>query len=171
MIRSAALALISALLFAVIVLVKNALQMEMFFMAAVSMALFSVLGQKGNYLKHGISLLVGVAVALIGIILLSTQAPLPPANLLPLVLVCSLSLFLFVLGSLVGLSTPGLVLGWASYLATIWSTYNYNVTALASEALPSAVGVSAALLLGLVMALVLEIVDVRFLNQGKEGSS
>lgn len=168
MVRLLIQGLLSGALFVVIILLKDVLGMEVFFMAAVSMALFSVIEERGNYFKEGLALLIGVGVAFVGVIFLATKMPLPPNNLVPLLLVCGLSVLILVLVSGTSLKANSLLLGWASYYAAVWPIYTKDVTALSSVALPNVVGVSAALLLGLVMALIIKTIDVKFLLTGKE---
>lgn len=168
MVRLLIQGLLSGALFVVIILLKDVLGMEVFFMAAVSMALFSVIEERGNYFKEGLALLIGVGVAFLGVIFLATKMPLPPNNLVPLLLVCGLSILILVLISGTSLKANSLLLGWASYYASVWPIYTKDVTALSSAALPNVVGVSAALLLGLVMALIIKTIDVKLLLTGKE---
>lgn len=162
--RAISLGLLVAIIFSVFVLLKDQLGMSSFFMAAIAIAMFAVLGQVGDYFKAGLSILVGVVVGLAGILVLATKMPLPPNNTIYLALICGMSLFLFVVLSVTGLRIDALVLGWAGYFASVWSIYTTNVTALANAALPSAVGVSAALLLGLLMAIVVTKVDKAVIN-------
>lgn len=162
--RGIGLGLLIAIIFAVFVLLKDSLGMSSFFMAAIAMAMFAVLGPVGDYFKAGISMLIGVIVGLVGILILATKMPLPPDNVVYLALVCGLSLFLLVLISISGLRVDAMFLGWAGYFATVWSSYTTNVTALAAGALPAAVGVSVSLLLGLLMAIIVMKVDLKVLN-------
>lgn len=158
--RGIGLGLLVAIIFGVIVLLKDSLGMSSFFMAAIAMAMFAVLGQVGDYFKAGISMLIGVIVGLAGILVLATKMPLPPDNTVYLALVCGLSLFVLVLISIAGLRIDAMFLGWAGFFASVWGTYTTNVTALATEALPAAVGVSVSLLLGLLMAVIVMKIDV-----------
>lgn len=162
--RGIGLGLLVAIFFSAFVLLKDTLGMSSFFMAAIAMAMFAVLGPVGDYFKAGVSMLVGVIVGLGGILVLAAKIPLPPDNTVYLALLCGLSLFLLVAISALGLRIDGMFLGWASYFASVWSTYTTNVTVLAAEALPAAVGVSAALLLGLLMAMIIMKIDRAVLN-------
>lgn len=162
--RGIGLGLLVAILFAVFVLLKESLGMGSFFMAAIALAMFSVLGPVGDYFKAGVSMLIGVIVGLVGILALATKMPLPPDNVVYLALVCGLSLFILVLISISGLRIDAMFLGWAGYFASVWSTYTTNVTALSTGALPAAVGVSVSLLLGLLMAIIVMKVDMKVLN-------
>ena len=162
--RGIGLGLLIAVIFSVFVLLKDTLGMSSFFMAAIAMAMFAVLGQVGDYFKAGISMLVGVIVGLAGILVLATKIPLPPNNTVYLALICGLSLFLLVIISTTGLRVDAMFLGWAGYFASVWSTYTTNVTALTTGALPAAVGVSVALLLGLLMAIIVMKIDMKVLN-------
>lgn len=162
--RGIGLGLLVAIMFSAFVLLKDTLGMSSFFMAAIAMAMFAVLGEVGDYFKAGISILVGVIVGLAGVLVLASKMPLPPANTIYLALICGLSLFLLVVISAAGLRIDAMFLGWAGYFASVWSIYTTNVTALASAALPAAVGVSVALLLGLLMAIIVTKIDRAVLN-------
>jgi hypothetical protein len=162
--RGVGLAVLIAVVFAIFVLLKNFLGMNSFYMAAIAMAMFSVLGPTGDYFKAGISMLIGVIVGLGGILVLATRMPLPPDNITYLALVCGLSLFLLVLISISGLKVDAMFLGWAGYFASVWNIYTSNVTALATSALPAAVGVSVSLLLGLLMAIIIVKIDIAAFN-------
>lgn len=162
--RGIGLGLLVAIIFSAFVLLKDTLGMSSFFMAAIAMAMFAVLGQVGDYFKAGVSMLVGVIVGLAGILVLATKMPLPPNNTVYLALICGFSLFLLVVISTAGLRIDAMFLGWAGFFASVWSTYTTNVTALATGALPAAVGVSVALLLGLLMAIIVTKIDRAVLN-------
>lgn len=162
--RGIGLGLLVAIFFSAFVLLKDTLGMSSFFMAAIAMAMFAVLGQVGDYFKAGISMLVGVIVGLAGILVLATKMPLPPNNTVYLALICGLSLFLLVLISTLGLRIDAMFLGWAGYFASVWSIYTTNVAALSTGALPAAVGVSVALLLGLLMAIIIMKIDRAVVN-------
>lgn len=162
--RGISLGILIAIIFAVIVLLKDMLGMSSFFMAAVAIAMFSVLGPVGDYFKAGISMLIGVIVGLAGILVLATKMPLPPNNAVYLALVCGLSLFLLVLISVLGLRVDAMFLGWAAYYASVWGVYTSDVTALATGAIPSAVGVSLSLLLGLLMAIIITKIEIAVAN-------
>lgn len=162
--RGIGLGLLVAFIFAILVLFKDVLGMSSFFMAAIALAMFAVLGPAGDYFKAGVSMLIGVIVGLVGIIVLATKMPLPPDNAVYLALVCGLSLFLLVLISIVGLRIDAMFLGWAGYFASVWSTYTTNVTALTTGALLAAAGVSVSLLLGLLMSVIVMKIDKKVLN-------
>lgn len=162
--RGIGLGLIVALIFSSFVLLKDTLGMSSFFMAAIAMAMYAVLGQVGDYFKAGLSMLVGVIVGLAGILVLATKMPLPPNNTVYLALICGLSLFVLVIISTIGLRVDAMFLGWAGYFASVWSIYTTNVSALATEALSAAVGVSVALLLGLIMAIIVTKIDRVIVN-------
>ena len=76
------LGLIVAIFFAIFVLFKDVLGASAFYMAAVSMAMFAVIGPFGDYFKTGLALLIGVVVSLAGLIILAQKTPLPPENTL-----------------------------------------------------------------------------------------
>lgn len=149
------LGLLAAVLFAVFVLFKDHLGVSSFYMAAIAMAMFAVLGPFGDYFKAGISMLIGVIIGLAGILVLLLFAPLPPENLLYLALVSGISLFLLILISTSGLRIDAMFLGWAGYFASVFGTYTSDAAALATGAIPAAVGVSVSLLLGLIMAIII----------------
>lgn len=162
--RGIILGLLVAIIFSAFVLLKDTLGMSSFFMAAIAMAMFTVLGQVGDYFKAGLSMLAGVVVGLAGILVLATKMPLPPNNTVYLALICGLSLFLLVVLSATGLRIDAMFLGWAGFFASVWSIYTTNVAELATTALPAAVGVSAALLLGLLMAMIVTKIDRAVIN-------
>ncbi len=151
--RALSLGLLVAVLFVLFVLVKDYIGVSSFFMAAVAMAMFAVLGPAGDYFKAGLSMLIGVVVGLVGILALAGFMPLPPDNLVYVALVSGVSLFILVLISAAGLRIDSMVLGWAGFFAAVWGTYTTDAAALASGAIPAAVGTSVALLLGLLMAM------------------
>jgi len=151
--RAFSLGLLVAVLFVLFVLVKDYIGVSSFFMAAVAMAMFAVLGPAGDYFKAGLSMLTGVIVGLVGILALAGFMPLPPDNLVYVALVSGVSLFILVLISVAGLRIDSMVLGWAGFFAAVWGTYTTDAAALASGAIPAAVGTSVALLLGLLMAM------------------
>ncbi|NLX03342.1 MAG: hypothetical protein GXY40_12575 [Syntrophomonadaceae bacterium] len=64
-----------------------------------------------------------------------------------------MSLFLLVVISTTGMRIDAMFLGWAAYLAAVFGTYTTDTPAMATLALPAAVGVSVSLLLGLFMSL------------------
>lgn len=151
--KAIGLGLLVAILFAAFVLFKDYMGASAFYIAAIAMAMFAVIGPFGNYIQTAVSMLVGVVVALAGIIILALKMPLPPDNLVYLAIVCGLSLFLMVLLSPIGCRIDAMFLGWAGYFAAVYGTYTSNPTALANILLPSAVGVGVSLLVGLVMSL------------------
>lgn len=146
--------LVSAMFF-LFVMVKDYIGAGSFFMAAIAMAMFAVIGPVGDYFKAGLSMLLGVFIGLAGILVLAGFMPLPPDNLIYVALISSLSLFIMVLLSAAGLRIDGMFLGWAGYFATVWGTYTADAAALANEAMPAAIGISVALLLGLLMAIII----------------
>ncbi|HHW62065.1 MAG TPA: hypothetical protein GX404_09200 [Syntrophomonadaceae bacterium] len=151
--RGIALGLLVGILFALFVMVKDLIGVNAFYMAAVAVAMFAVLGPFGDYFKAGLSMLIGVVVGLAGILILLVATPLPPENLVYVALVSGVSLFLMVLVSTTGLRIDAMFLGWAGYFAAVWGQYMADPTVLATTAIPAAVGVTASLLLGLVIAI------------------
>jgi hypothetical protein len=151
--KAIGLGLMVAILFTVFVYCKDYVGASAFYIAAVAMAMFAVIGPFGNYLQTAISMLVGLVVALAGIIILALKMPLPPDNLIYLAVICGLSLFIMVLLSPLGCRIDAMFLGWAGYFAAVYGTYTTEPSALAAIALPSAVGVGVSLLVGLVMSL------------------
>ena len=147
------LGLLVAIFFTIFVLLQDYLGASAFYMAAIAMAMFTVLGPFGDYLKTAIAMLIGVVVALAGMIVLATQMPLPPDNLLFVALVSGVSLFLLILISTAGMRIDAMFLGWAAYFAAVFGTYTTDTPAMATLALPAAVGVIVSLLLGLFMSL------------------
>lgn len=150
--KAIGLGLLVAVFFAAFILAKDYIAVSSFYMAAVAMAMFAVLGPFGDYFKAGISMVVGVLVGAIGILVLIAAMPLPPGNLVYMALVCGVSLFLMVLVSTFGLRIDGMFLGWAAYFASVYGTYTTNAASLATGFIPAAVGVCVSLLVGLVMA-------------------
>lgn len=150
--KAIGLGLLVAVFFTAFILAKDLIAVSSFYMAAVAMAMFAVLGPFGDYFKTGISMLLGVFVGLVGIILLIAKMPLPPGNLVYLAIVCGVSLFILVLLSTTGLRIDGMFLGWAAYFASVYGTYTTDAASLATGAVPAAVGVCVSLLVGLVMA-------------------
>lgn len=151
--KAIGLGLLVAILFTAFVFFKDYVGASAFYIAAVAMAMFAVIGPFGNYIKTAISMLIGVVVALAGIITLALKMPLPPDNLAYLAIICGLSLFLMVLLSPLGFRLDAMFLGWAGYFAAVYGTYTSDPTALAAILLPSAVGVAVSLVIGLVMSL------------------
>jgi hypothetical protein len=151
--KAIGLGLLIAVLFAAFVMFKDYVGASAFYIAAVAMAMFAVIGPFGNYLQTAVSMLIGLVAAMVGIIVLALKMPLPPDNLVYLALVCGLSLFVMVLLSPLGCRLDAMFLGWAGYYAAVYGTYTSDPTALASMLLPSAVGVGVSLLVGLVMSL------------------
>lgn len=153
--RALGLGLLVGMMFVIFILIKDSIGINSFYMAALAMAMFAVLGPFGDYFKAGIAILIGVFVGLAGIIVLVLLMPLPPENIPYLALVSGLSLFLLVLISTIGLRIDAMFLGWAGYFAAVFGTYTADAAALATEAMPAAIGVSVSLLLGLLMAMVI----------------
>ncbi len=151
--KALSLGLLVAVLFFLFVMVKDSIGVSSFFMAAIAMAMFAVIGPVGDYFKAGVSMLLGVFIGLVGILVLAGFMPLPPDNLIYVALISSLSLFALVLLSAAGLRIDAMFLGWAGYFATVWGPYTTDAAALASGAIPAAVGICVALLLGLLMAI------------------
>jgi len=151
--KAIGLGLLVAIFFAIFVLLQDYLGASAFYMAAVAMAMFTVLGPFGDYLKTAIAILIGVVVALAGMIILAAKMPLPPDHLLFVAIISGVSLFLLVLISTAGMRIDAMFLGWAAYLAAVFGTYTTDAPAMASLAVPAAVGVSVSLLLGLFMSL------------------
>jgi len=151
--KALSLGLLVAVLFFLFVMVKDSIGVSSFYMAAIAMAMFAVIGPVGDYFKAGVSMLLGVFIGLVGILVLAGFMPLPPDNLIYVALISSLSLFALVLLSAAGLRIDAMFLGWAGYFATVWGTYTTDAAALANGAIPAAVGISVALLLGLLMAI------------------
>lgn len=152
--KAIGLGIIVAVLFAIFVLFQGMIGASAFYLAAITMAMFAVIGPFGDYLKTGIALLIGVIMGLVGIIILATKMPLPPDHLIYLTIVSSISLFILVLLSTTGLRIDAMFLGWAGYFAAVFGTYTTDPAALGSLALPAAVGVSVSLLVGLVLSLI-----------------
>lgn len=151
--KAIGLGLLVAVFFAIFVLLQDYLGASAFYMAAIAMAMFAVLGPLGDYLKTAIAILIGVFVALAGMIILAAKMPLPPDNLLFVAIISGVSLFLLVLISTAGMRIDAMFLGWAAYMAAVFGTYTTNAAAMATLAVPAAVGVSVSLLLGLLMSL------------------
>ncbi|HZJ85129.1 MAG TPA: hypothetical protein VFD02_06195 [Syntrophomonadaceae bacterium] len=151
--KAIGLGLIVAIFFAIFVFFQGYIGATAFYLAAITMAMFAVIGPFGDYLRTGISLLIGVIVGLIGIIILATKMPLPPDHLIYLTIVSAVSLFLLILLSTTGMRIDAMFLGWAGYFAAVFGTYMTDTSALGSLALPAAVGVSVTLLIGLVLSL------------------
>ena len=142
-----------AILFTIFVLLQDYLGASAFYMAAIAMAMFTVLGPLGDYLKTAIALLIGVVVALAGMIMLAAKMPLPPDNLLFVALVSGVSLFLLVLISTAGMRIDAMFLGWAAYFAAVFGTYTTNTTAMATLALQSCCRSQRIFIAGLFMSL------------------
>ena len=152
--KAIGLGLLVAVFFAVFVLCQDYVGAKAFYMAAISMAMFAVIGPFGDYFKTALALIIGVVVAFVGIILLALKMPLPPDNLVYVALVCGVSLFVLVLVSTVGMRIDAMFLGWAAYFAAVYGVYVNDATALSAQAGPAAVGVIVSLLVGLVMSLI-----------------
>lgn len=151
--KAIGLGLLVAVLFTAFVLFKDYVGASAFYIAAIAMAMFAVIGPFGNYVQTAISMLIGLIVALAGIIVLALKLPLPPDNLVYLAIVCGLSLFILVLLSPLGLRIDAMFLGWAGYFAAVYGTYSTDPSALAALLIPAAVGVGVSLLVGLVLSL------------------
>ena len=127
--RGIALGLLVGILFALFVMVKDLIGVNAFYMAAVAVAMFAVLGPFGDYFKAGLSMLIGVVVGLAGILILLVATPLPPENLVYVALVSGVSLFLMVLVSTTGLRIDAMFLvGPATlpqYGDSIWPILQY----------------------------------------------
>ncbi|NLB88226.1 MAG: hypothetical protein GX790_03230 [Syntrophomonadaceae bacterium] len=152
--KAIGLGILVAVLFAIFVLFQGKIGASAFYLAAITMAMFAVIGPFGDYLKTGIALLIGVIMGLVGIIILATKMPLPPDHLIYLAIVSSISLFVLILLSTTGLRIDAMFLGWAGYFAAVFGTYTTDPSALGTLALPAAVGVSVSLLIGLVLSLI-----------------
>ncbi len=150
--KAISLGLLVAVFFAAFIMAKDFIAVSSFYMAAVAMAMFAVLGPFGDYFKTAISMLLGVIVGLVGILVLVAGMPLPPDNLVYVAVVSGLSLFVLILLSVTGLRIDGMFLGWAAFFASVYGTYVTDAAALATGAVPAAVGVCVSLLVGLVMA-------------------
>lgn len=148
------LGLLVAVFFAIFVLVQDLIGASTFYIAALPLAMFAVLGPFGDYLKAAIAMLIGVIVALAGVLALAGFMPLPPDNILYVALVTAISLFLLVVISASGMRIDAMFLGWAGYFAAVYGTYTTDAAALVTQAVPAAVGVSVSLLVGLVLSLI-----------------
>lgn len=153
--KALGLGLLAAVLFFLFVFFKDSMGVSAFYMTAIALGMFAVLGPVGDYFKAGLSILLGVFIGLAGMLVLAGFMPLPPDNVLYVALISSISIFILVLLSAAGLRIDGLFLGWAGYFATVWGTYTTDAAALATGAVPAAVGISVALLLGLLMAMII----------------
>jgi len=153
--RAVGLGLLVAAFFGAFVLLQDNIGVSSFYMAAIAMAMFAVLGPVGDYFKTAIAMLIGVVIGLAGIFTLIGFMPLPPDNTVYLAIVSGLCLFLLVLVSTTGLRIDAMFLGWAGYFASVYGTYMSDAASLAAGAIPAAVGVSVALLIGLLMAIVI----------------
>jgi len=152
--KAIGLGLLVAIFFAVFVLLQDYVGAKAFYMAAISMAMFAVIGPFGDYFKTALALVIGVAVAFAGIIILALKMPLPPDNLVYVALICGISLFILVLLSTTGMRIDAMFLGWAAGFAAVYGTYLADPTVLKAALAPSFVGVLVSLLVGLVMSLI-----------------
>jgi len=150
--KAIGLGLIVGVFFALFVLFQNYLGATAFYIAAVAMAMFAVLGPFGDYLKAAIAMLVGVIVGLASMVILALYFPLPPDNLLYVAIVSGIALFLLVVLSVTGLRIDAMFLGWAAALAGLYPTYLANAASLASAIVPAAVGVTVSLMVGLALS-------------------
>jgi hypothetical protein len=151
--KAIGLGLIVGVFFALFVLFQNYLGATAFYIAAVAMAMFAVLGPFGDFLKAAIAMLIGVVVGLASMIVLALFFPLPPDNLMFVAIVSGIALFLLVVLSVTGLRIDAMFLGWAACFAGLYPTYVADAASLATAALPAAIGVSVSLMVGLVMSL------------------
>lgn len=151
--KAIGLGLIVGIFFALFVLFQEFIGATAFYIAAIAMAMFAVIGPFGDFFKTAIAMLVGVVVGLASMGILALKFPLPPDNLMYVAIVSGIALFLLVLLSVTGLRIDAMFLGWAAYLAGIYPTYIANAASLATQALPAAIGVTVSLLVGLVMSL------------------
>jgi len=151
--KALGLGLIVGIFFALFVLFQNYLGATAFYIAAVAMAMFAVIGPFGDYLKVAIAMLVGIVVGLASMIILALSFPLPPDNLLYVAIVSGVALFLLVVLSVTGLRIDAMFLGWAACLAALYPTYMADAASLATAAVPATVGVTVSLMVGLVMSL------------------
>lgn len=152
--QALSLGILVAVLFAIFVYFQEAIGASAFYIAVLSMAMFAVIGPFGDYFKTGIAMLVGVIVAMAGIVVLAGKFPLPPDNIAYIALVSGIAIFVLVLLSATGLRIDAMFIGWAGYNAAVFPVYMADASRLAHEALPAAVGVSVSLLVGLVLSLV-----------------
>ena len=153
--KALGLGILIAVSFALFVLVNDLVGASAFYMAAIGMAMFAIIGPAGDYFKAAIAVLVGVIVGLVSILALAGAMPLPPDNLIYVALVSGLALFALTMISLLGLRIDAMFIGWGGYFAAVYGTYTVDAAALATQAIPAAVGVSASLLFGLLIAVVL----------------
>lgn len=151
--RAIGLGLIVGVFFALFVLFQNYLGATAFYIAAIAMAMFAVIGPFGDYLKTAIAMLVGVVVGLASMIILALYCPLPPDNLMYVAIVSGIALFLLVVLSAAGLRIDAMFLGWAACLASLYPTYLADAASLATAAVPATVGVTVSLMVGLVLSL------------------
>lgn len=151
--QALSLGILVAALFAIFVYFQEFVGASAFYIAALSMAMFAVIGPFGDYLKTGIAMLIGVIVAMAGIVILAGKFPLPPDNIAYIALVSGIAIFVLVLLSVTGLRIDAMFIGWVGYNAAIFPVYMADATRLATEAIPAAVGVSVSLLVGLVLSL------------------
>ncbi|MGI6550123.1 MAG: hypothetical protein ACOX4Q_08855 [Syntrophomonadales bacterium] len=163
------LALVIAVLFGAFVFLEGLLGAEAFFLAAIALALFVTLGPYGEFFKMAYSMLAGLVIALIAIFFLAVSLPLPPDNMGYVAIVSSVSVFLVVLLSAVGLRLDGLLIGWAGLFAAVYPIYLSDPTALATAGVPAAVGAAVSLLVGLVLGLLVLKMAVSF--AAREGGS
>lgn len=153
--KAIGLGLIVGVFFALFVLFQNYLGASVFYIAAIAMAMFAVIGPFGDYLKTAIAMLVGVVVGLASMVILALFCPLPPDNLMYVAIVSGIALFLLVLLSAAGLRIDAMFLGWAAALASLYPTYLANAASLATAIVPAAVGVTVSLMVGLVLSLLI----------------
>lgn len=153
--KAISLGLLVGILFAVFVLFQTHIGASAFYIAAVAVAMFAVIGPLGDYLKTAIAMLIGVVVGIAGILALAAAMPLPPNNLVYVAIVCGVSLFLLVLISATGMRIDAMFLGWAAIFAALYQTYLTDTTAIATQALPALVGTCVTLMAGMLLSLII----------------
>lgn len=153
--KAIGLGLLVGIFFAVFVFLQEYIGASAFYMAAIAIAMFAVIGPFGDYLKTAIAMLIGVIIGLVGIAAMALTMPLPPDNLMYVAIVCGVSLFLMVLLSAASLRIDAMFLGWAAIFASLYQTYVTNTTAIATEAVPALVGTCVTLLVGLLLSLII----------------
>ncbi|NLF46055.1 MAG: DUF1097 family protein [Syntrophomonadaceae bacterium] len=153
--KAIGLGLLVGVFFAVFVLFQEYIGASAFYIGAVAIAMFAIIGPLGNYLQAAIAMLIGVVVGLVGIAALALAMPLPPHHLMYLAIVCGISLFLMVLLSATGMRIDAMFLGWAAIFAALYNTYVTDTTAIATQAVPALVGTCVTLLVGMVLSLII----------------
>ncbi|MDD3894232.1 MAG: hypothetical protein PHU36_04345 [Syntrophomonadaceae bacterium] len=153
--KAIGLGLLVGIFFAVFVLLQELIGAKAFYMAALAIAMFAVIGPFGNYLTTAIAMIIGIIVGLVGIAVMALAVPLPPDNVIYVAIVCGVSLFLLVLLSVTGMRIDAMFLGWATIFAALYETYVTNTTAIATEAVPALVGTCVTLVVGMVLSLII----------------